>query len=74
MRLDVGAASDRLVVGTTATLDGTLTLTGLHALSADTWTIITYASHSGNFSSFSWPDTGTWQDSPGATAYEVDKV
>jgi len=73
MRLDVSAASDRLTVGGAATLGGTLTLSALHSLSAASWTIITYASVSGNFASFNWPDNGTWLGQALAAGHKVTK-
>jgi hypothetical protein len=70
MRLS-SSGNDTLAVGAAATLDGTLTLSG-SSLPEGTWTIITYASESGDFDTFNWPDTDPgWLGTPGLAGYDV---
>jgi hypothetical protein len=74
MRLDNSEKNDKLTVGGTATLDGTLSLTGLHSLSSfQTWTIMTYGASSGDFDTVDFPDTNLrWvAGPPGLTDYKV---
>jgi hypothetical protein len=77
MRLDNSAKSDVLTVGGTADLDGTLSLTGLHSLTApQTWTIITTVGGiTGDFDTFDWPDGGNWASAfaVGGKDYTVTK-
>jgi subtilase-type serine protease len=70
-----GPVNDSVTVGGTASLGGTLDLTAQGGLTAGTtWTIMGYASVTGNFSTVNPPDAGTWTEAALATGVTVTKV
>jgi hypothetical protein len=75
IRLNNGAASDKLAIGGSATLDGTLDRIPQDSLTADqTWTVMTYAAHTGDFSTVNFPNDGNpaWSKTTGGTTVDVD--
>jgi hypothetical protein len=74
MRLDNGEVNDVLTVAATATLNGTLSLSGLNPLTAlQTWDLIGAAAIGGDFQTRIWPDGGTWVSAVGPP-YSVTKA
>jgi fibronectin-binding autotransporter adhesin len=73
MRLANGD-NDVLEVGGTATVAGTLQLTGLETLAAGAWDIITAGPTSGgNFATIVWPDADAWVGAFAGGVYTVSK-
>jgi hypothetical protein len=64
IRLDNGtppatSPSDKLAIGGSATLNGTLNLSAQNSLTDDqTWEVMTYAAHTGDFSTKNFPNDG----------------
>lgn len=75
MRLNNTPYSDKLAIGGTATLDGTLDLTAVGTLTTNTWTLIlTGSGVSGAFDDFDWPDGGAWAGAPSGGGFNYSVV